>query len=252
MSDKARDVDPVGRLAALRAPFPPAAISKLPKPTCRADEWRNLPKGKCNTCGGWHATTKTIHLDYVGHAALTARLLDVDPLWTWEPMALDDHGLPRYDENGGLWIKLTVCGHTRLGYGNAAKSNLGDPGNREKEIIGDALRNAAMRFGAALDLWHKGDLPQMDEAPEPPAKHTQRQRAAAAPPPPDAEPFDSVEHAVQAIRHSDSEAEQRLLGPRIAASKFTGTDKKTVTEAWQDQMEIHRESPMADREEVEA
>jgi hypothetical protein len=27
-----------------------------------------------------------------------------------------------------------------------------------KEIIGDALRNAAMRFGAALDLWHKGDL----------------------------------------------------------------------------------------------
>jgi hypothetical protein len=27
-----------------------------------------------------------------------------------------------------------------------------------KEMIGDALRNAAMRFGAALDLWHKGDL----------------------------------------------------------------------------------------------
>jgi hypothetical protein len=27
-----------------------------------------------------------------------------------------------------------------------------------KERIGDALRNAAMRFGAALDLWHKGDL----------------------------------------------------------------------------------------------
>ena len=27
-----------------------------------------------------------------------------------------------------------------------------------KERIGDALRNAAMRFGAALDLWHKGEL----------------------------------------------------------------------------------------------
>jgi len=25
-------------------------------------------------------------------------------------------------------------------------------------VIGDALRNAAMRFGAALDLWHKGTL----------------------------------------------------------------------------------------------
>ena len=27
-----------------------------------------------------------------------------------------------------------------------------------KERIGDALRNAAMRFGAALELWHKGEL----------------------------------------------------------------------------------------------
>jgi hypothetical protein len=27
-----------------------------------------------------------------------------------------------------------------------------------KEAIGDALRNAAMRFGAALDLWAKSDL----------------------------------------------------------------------------------------------
>ena len=33
------------------------------------------------------------------------------------------------------------------------------------ELIGDALRNAAMRFGAALDLWHKGDL-HADEEPE--------------------------------------------------------------------------------------
>jgi hypothetical protein len=32
-----------------------------------------------------------------------------------------------------------------------------------KERIGDALRNAAMRFGAALDLWHKGDL-HLDES----------------------------------------------------------------------------------------
>ena len=31
-------------------------------------------------------------------------------------------------------------------------------GDAIKEVIGDALRNAAMRFGAALDLWHKGDL----------------------------------------------------------------------------------------------
>ena len=37
-----------------------------------------------------------------------------------------------------------------------------------KERIGDALRNAAMRFGAALDLWHKGELHahlEADDAP---------------------------------------------------------------------------------------
>ena len=44
---------------------------------------------------------------------------------------------------------------TRYGYG-AADGKTG--GDAVKEIIGDALRNAAMRFGAALDLWHKGDL----------------------------------------------------------------------------------------------
>jgi hypothetical protein len=73
-------------------------------------------------------------------------------------MALTAEGLPRFDASGGLWIRLTVCGVTRLGYGHAQSKSFGDPGSREKEVIGDALRNAGMRFGAALDLWHKGDL----------------------------------------------------------------------------------------------
>ena len=64
-------------------------------------------------------------------------------------------GLPVLDGFGGMWIKLTVCGVTRLGYGHAGEKQGGDA---IKEVIGDALRNAAMRFGAALDLWHKGDL----------------------------------------------------------------------------------------------
>ena len=116
------------QLAKLRVPFPPEQIGKLPK-------------------GG--AT-----LDFVGHGFLTARLLDVDPMWNWEPLAFDDRGLPLVDEHGGLWIKLTVCGVTRLGYGDAG----GRKGpNAIKEAIGDALRNAGMRFGAALDLWSKGD-----------------------------------------------------------------------------------------------
>jgi len=143
-------------LALLRAPFEKHQISKLPKGTKDQNNCAPNEKRSCNVCGGWHHP-KIIHLDYVGHAALTDRLLEADPEWTWEPMAVDPKGLPLFDANGGLWIRLTVCGVTRLGYGNAQNKQGQDPGAREKEIIGDALRNAAMRFGAALDLWHKGD-----------------------------------------------------------------------------------------------
>jgi hypothetical protein len=122
------------QLALLREPFPPEQIGKLPK-------------------GG-------VTLDFVGHAHLTGRLLDVDPLWSWEPFALDQNGLPKFDENGGLWIWLTVCGVRRIGYGDSG----GKQGpNGVKEAIGDALRNAGMRFGAALDLWAKDNTHSYDD-----------------------------------------------------------------------------------------
>lgn len=144
-------------LTNLREPFPESLISKLPKPTkAQTEEVKaNYKNGiRCQICGGWHHP-KVVHLDYVGHAALTDRLLDVDPLWNWEFLSMDESGLPVIDQDGGLWIRLTVCGHTRLGYGDAQGKTGGDA---MKERIGDALRNAAMRFGAALDLWHKGNL----------------------------------------------------------------------------------------------
>lgn len=144
----------------LRAPFPKHQISKLPKPTkAQTDEVKaDYKKGiRCQICKQWHHPD-VVHLDYVGHAAITDRLLDADPNWSWEPLAYTPQGLPVFDDKGGLWIKLTVCGVTRLGYGSAESSTFKEVGAREKEVIGDALRNAAMRFGAALDLWHKGEL----------------------------------------------------------------------------------------------
>lgn len=152
-------------LALLREPFPAHQIGKLPKPTkaqteaVRADFKAGA---RCNLCGAWHHP-QVVHLDYVGHAALTDRLLDADPEWSWEPMALGDDGLPLFDAEGGLWIKLTVCGVTRLGYGDAQGKTGGDA---MKEKIGDALRNAALRFGAALEYWHKGELHVTDPGPE--------------------------------------------------------------------------------------
>jgi hypothetical protein len=162
MTAKTTDKPPTG-LELLRQPFPAHQISKLPKPTkAQTDAVRqDYKKGiRCQLCGAWHHPD-VVHLDYVGHAALTDRLLDCDPNWSWEPCV--EPGLP--SPGNGMWIKLTVCGVSRLGYGHADGKSGGDA---IKETIGDALRNAAMRFGAALDLWHKGDL-HLDEAPEPPA-----------------------------------------------------------------------------------
>jgi len=128
---------------ALRAPFPPEQIDQLPK-------------------GG-------TRLDYVGHAAVTDRMLKVDPLWNWEPVAFDDRGLPAFTLNSagnpvGLWIKLTIAGVTRLGFGSVVAGAF----DAEKQLIGDAIRNAAMRFGVALDLWSKSDL--HDQKANPPAQ----------------------------------------------------------------------------------
>lgn len=151
--------DAVLTLAKLREPFRAEQIDKLPKILSRDDKVRGRCEAGSNFsadgtfCGGYHA--RAVHLDYVGHAQTTARLLDADPWWTWEPVAWDEDGLPKMDSNGGLWIRLTVGGMTRLGYGDAQ----GKSGpNAVKEAIGDALRNGAMRFGVALDLWSKSDI----------------------------------------------------------------------------------------------
>jgi len=168
----------------LRAPFAPDNVGKLPRVWCgkcrdaiksRRPSCDEHQRSKCNTCGN-NMTTAHLHLDYIGHAAITDRLLQVDHEWVWEPVAFDADGLPAMDKQGGLWIRLTVAGVTRLGYGDAEGKS--GPG-AVKEAIGDALRNAAMRFGVGLDLWHKdGQLAQGDE-PAPDQRNGQRQAERA-------------------------------------------------------------------------
>jgi hypothetical protein len=151
----------IAALHKLREPFLESEIRYLPRVWCKA--CRDA-KGTCNRqdherrqCRRCGQTMTTAHIDlkFVGHAEATNRLLNVDPFWDWEPLTVDQSGLPMYDQNRGLWIRLTVCGMTRLGYGNAEGKGGGDA---VKEIIGDAIRNAGMRFGMALDLWTTSDL----------------------------------------------------------------------------------------------
>ena len=87
-------------LAKLRAPFPPEMIEKLPKPTFKG-AWDGKRAGNCPTCHGYHVLDNCIHLDYVGHANVTNRLLEVDPFWEWEPMAYTEQGTPLFT-GGGL------------------------------------------------------------------------------------------------------------------------------------------------------
>lgn len=154
--------------ARLREPFPPNMVGKLPKPT-----QRNAQKGRCDECGGWHGLP-AVHLDYVGHAAVTARLLEVDPTWLWEP-DLDEHGRWDVRIDGGeatLTGRLTVLGVTRpcVGTVEASKNDL------LKQLQSDAIRNGAMRFGVALDLWSKEDL---HGAPDDGARRPEPQRSEA-------------------------------------------------------------------------
>jgi hypothetical protein len=172
------DVD----LTALRKAFPPEYVGKLPRitcPACSKGQCGEHKKIRCADCGSW-ISERHIHLDYVGHADVTIRLLETDPEWDWQPKATDpdpdllkaaiesgsaeivqaviSNAPPKFerDRNGnpvGLWIKLTVGGVTRLGVGSCPSSQ----NDAEKVLIGDALRNAAMRFGVAVDLWAKGD-----------------------------------------------------------------------------------------------
>ena len=186
----------------LRAPFAPELIGKLPK-------------------GG-------AMLDYVGHAAVTDRLLQVDPEWTWEPFATGPDGLPAVDREGNLWIRLTVAGVTRTGVGD---------GKSAKERIGDALRNAAMRFGVALDLWSKEDLAAFAQAEQ------ERQAQAAL------TPEERAERAVTQAQQRRQERNSQRSGPAAergrawdAVTEWAGVNADQATRQHEILAELARRS----------
>ena len=236
--------------AQLRRPFAPNEIERLPKQLRKNDDNRgpceDTPRGRQYSadghfCGGFHA--RSLHLDYVGHAGITDRLNEVDPLWDYEFMHVDlppwatesvkalyAHGTPEaiaeaarlvklhgipMSRDGGYWIKLTVLGQTRIGFGDAG----GKAGaNATKEVIGDALRNAAMRFGVGTYLWSKSDAAlakkQAEEGDEAPAEQPT--------PPPPPKPWDEAQadKAIKfALRQQHPEVALRTAWDEAAAAK---------------------------------
>ena len=112
-----------------------------------AEEWWDPPAEMIDTLpkGG-------VQLRYLSHAWVRKAMQDADPEWWWEPMSYDSQGQPvlERDSQGnpvGFWIWLHLLGTKMPGYGSV------EPGKRDavKELIGDALRNAAQPVvGGAL------------------------------------------------------------------------------------------------------
>lgn len=104
-------------------------------------------------------------LDFVGHADVTKFLLEIDPHWSWVPIAWDNGRPAIHVENGiaTMWGELRILGQARLGVGSveAKKPDL------DKELVSDFLRNAAMRFGICLSLWTKQEWDDIDQPAKP-------------------------------------------------------------------------------------
>lgn len=107
----------------LREPFPKELIGKLPRKT---------------KDGG------TLHLDFVGHAAVTDRLNQAAPGWTF---TVDE----TFHIGPETWVRGTMT------IGGVSRPEFGD-GKTPKEAISNFIRRAAMRFGVGLDLWSKEEL----------------------------------------------------------------------------------------------
>lgn len=127
-------------------------------------------------------------LDYVDHATVTRMLIDVDPLWTWHPMGTDMNGAPIVDcDDAGnpraLWIYLEVHGKRIPAVGTIERPGAKNYGDTLKELIGDALRNGALRFGICGSLWARSNWDDATAEPEPetPQQHVARMCMSLAP-----------------------------------------------------------------------
>ena len=81
-----------------------------------------------------------IQLDFVGHADITRILIEIDPLWSYEPCGWDNGRPAIHVENGmaTMWAYLIVHGKKMLGVGSVRA----DKQELDKELVGDFLRLA--------------------------------------------------------------------------------------------------------------
>jgi hypothetical protein len=179
-------------------------------------------------------------LDFVGHADVTKMLIEVDPEWSWEPVAFDTDGLPAYRVENSMahmagW--LTIHGVRRLGIGSVMHNKP----DLLKELCSDFIRNASMRFGICLSLWTKqewDDVAHTPSAPAPSRPKPQPVHHDDGPPPltdddyrpnPEDEPVFSKAEGLMKIRETTQKIGRAMPVDEIA-SHFQGSELVTVSD----------------------
>jgi len=163
-----------------------------------------------------------VMLDFVGHADITRVLLEVDSMWSWEPCGWILGRPDIHIENGiaTMWARLTLLGKTMIGVGSARA----DKADYEKELIGDFLRNASMRFGICLSLWTKSEWEDLGGTQKPAgAPQTSRTIQSATSSSGDS-PSDAQLRMIRALGHSDA-----MPTTKAAASTLITALKNKVT-----------------------
>lgn len=219
----------------LREPFPDHQIGHKPQPWCRAcldaakKHCDNHQLINCKVCRQ-RITFAHIDLDYVGHAAVTLRLLEVDPHWVWWPMPDKERILFDFPPagEGGMWIWLDVLGHVRPGLGETEGGQLRGA-NRVKALMSDAIKNASMRFGVAIETWSKEDLAGNVAAA---AEEADEKTRADAPPDPDRRDWAREFAAAETQEAFDAlAAECRKAGEFEGAALASARSKKKQLDA---------------------
>jgi hypothetical protein len=127
---------------------------------------RGFPREKVKQKRGQGGRT----MDYISHALITERLNEVDPGWSWRPIATYTYA----DSTGrlhceGVEVELTIGGVSRVEAGGPTRQD--GFTNEIKNAYSDAIKRAAMRFGVALSMWDSLVDAEFDEdvLPTPPA-----------------------------------------------------------------------------------
>ena len=115
---------------------------------------------------------------------------------------------------------MTILGKTMIGVGSARA----DKGDYLKELIGDFLRNASMRFGICLSLWTKSEWEDLGGSQKPAGGSAITRTTQSATSLSGDSPSDAQLRMIRALGHSDA-----MPTTKAAASTLITALKNKVT-----------------------